>query len=263
MKSFEETVFEIIKEYDHKVFYKYIDINGGIKMLENKTLKMSKATNFNDPFDLYEELLDIDDCQSYTKNITNKYKESFNRKQRREILNKSVSEKKRHIKDMFGFIKNEIGICSLSADYDEILMWSHYANMHKGICVGVELDFLSLLKKGIFFFPIVYVDNFEMKYFGATEEEKRFALYNWTKTKYKKWEYENEFRLVGFDFNLKNQTEFLQIDDTIIKEIYLGSKISKENKLTIKDLIKSYEITPKLFDIKLKKENFKLIAKQI
>ena len=35
--------------------------------------------------------------------------------------------------------KNNIHICSLSKTYNSILMWSHYADSHKGCCIELEV----------------------------------------------------------------------------------------------------------------------------
>ena len=36
--------------------------------------------------------------------------------------------------------KNKYGISCFSKNYNEILMWSHYADNHNGICIEVEID---------------------------------------------------------------------------------------------------------------------------
>ena len=35
--------------------------------------------------------------------------------------------------------KEELRICSLSEDADNVLLWSHYADGHRGVAIGVEL----------------------------------------------------------------------------------------------------------------------------
>ena len=50
-----------------RVLYKYLDAEGGLKMLENSTLKFTNAIKFNDPFDCHPSLVDY-------SNIPNKIK---------------------------------------------------------------------------------------------------------------------------------------------------------------------------------------------
>ena len=36
-----------------KILYKYLDVNGGLAMLEHHNLQFTNSTKFNDPFDCH------------------------------------------------------------------------------------------------------------------------------------------------------------------------------------------------------------------
>ena len=44
---------------------------------------------------------------------------------------------------------NSIKICSLSSEYKNFLMWSHYANLHKGICIAYDISNINKYDKTI------------------------------------------------------------------------------------------------------------------
>ncbi|MBV9575704.1 MAG: DUF2971 domain-containing protein [Gammaproteobacteria bacterium] len=41
------------------------------------------------------------------------------------------------------YVHNQLGILSLSSCNDSILMWSHYADFHKGFCIGFKTNSLG------------------------------------------------------------------------------------------------------------------------
>ncbi len=100
--------------------YKYLDVNGGLLMLLHHNLQFTKASKLNDPFDCHPALIDLSDVpikkvQAYPEEV-------------QTALQPTIFEKAR---------ENEY-ICSLSKNYDSVLMWSYYTN-HKGICVGIDM----------------------------------------------------------------------------------------------------------------------------
>ena len=47
--------------------FKYLDAEGGLKMLENCTLKFTNAIKFNDPFDCHPSLIDYSNIPNRLK----------------------------------------------------------------------------------------------------------------------------------------------------------------------------------------------------
>ena len=41
------------------ILYKYLDVDGGLKMLTDSNLQFTNATRFNDPFDCHPALIDF------------------------------------------------------------------------------------------------------------------------------------------------------------------------------------------------------------
>ena len=101
--------------------YKYSDYLG-LGYFDNPTIILSVPSTLNDPF---ESNLSEDIINHLSKNVVDK--QSFNEE----------------VKYTFKNYLNLTGIVSLSETSRNILMWSHYARHHKGMCIGLSKDFLN------------------------------------------------------------------------------------------------------------------------
>lgn len=120
--------------------------------LASRQIWFSRPAKFNDPFDCairvdqgpisdsdYQRLYEFSRNESgnpagfdaqYTP-LASKNMEF--RKQIQTGLGAAVENQKR-------ITLNENGVCCFSARNNEILMWSHYADSHKGFCLGFKTD---------------------------------------------------------------------------------------------------------------------------
>ncbi|MDO6802637.1 DUF2971 domain-containing protein [Wenyingzhuangia sp. 1_MG-2023] len=235
------------------VIYQFYDFETGIeKVLKDRTIRFSTPLSFNDPFDCHSELIDV----SYEFN-EEKYKDQqllgFD-----EIENVvyNILMKKNH-EIGYSFIKNSIRnslrISCFSNCCDEILMWSHYANKHTGICVGYDVE----KHNGGFFVRVEYPkdDKFESKPFiygdFLVKDKNEIAIKQLIKYKSQKWKYEKEIRWafqnnkiraldkkqeINFQGKIDVRFEKLNIS---VKEIIFGLKVSSEK---IKNKIKELQL---------------------
>jgi hypothetical protein len=210
--------------------FKYFAVNDHLKksLIENY-LWLSKPTDFNDPFDCNENLV------SY--NVTDKAIESIvktrvigSRQERRKQIRhyKSQPESfKKALKSSLPDVIQEQGICCFSQTHKNILMWSHYADKHSGLCIG--FDPLKSMET----FPLLHVkyeqDFKPIDYFS----DKSDALLNMLITKSKDWINEDEMRILK-DFNGR-----LPFKKECVQQIIFGCKTKDSDKQIIIDLIKS------------------------
>ena len=129
-------------------------------------------------------------------------------------------------------------VSPLNAEEREInisTMWAHYAKYHKGICIKY------VLPKEI---TDNLVDEDSVRMLGAVEYRKSFDpnqdtynVHDAFFVKSNEWAYENEARLVYF--NRHNQVKFAKIDipSECVEAIYLGLRISEEDKLKVFEAI--------------------------
>jgi hypothetical protein len=120
----------------------------------------------------------------------------------------------------------------------KILMWSHYADSHKGFCIKYEFKgkFLKncdekkliniILKKSDYGDTPIKLNTKDI--------DLDLAFFR----KYGIWENEYEVRLLSYNPTLDSDTESVPLDnDAQIKDIYFGLKFNEENISTIKNIL--------------------------
>ena len=110
---------------DRRILYKYLDAEGGLKMLENSTLKFTNAIKFNDPFDCHPSLIDY-------SNIPNRIKGN----KVGELLVKMYAGTPKRVID-------GTWICSLTKRKDNLLMWFLRITIY-GACTYLKNEEISV-----------------------------------------------------------------------------------------------------------------------
>lgn len=200
--------------------YRNIDINT-LNLITEEKVKISNFNYFNDPAD--------------------------------PIIKLQIKELP-EIKDMI----NKIKICSLSSEYNNFLMWSHYANEHKGICIAYDVSKVkeynkTILKKVIYTKKIqIYKPYNHIFENPILNEEKNFISLFYLK--HKNWKYEKEYRIITYE-----DYDFINLP---IKAIYFGMNADINHINLVKNFIKDKNI--ELYKIKPNENNlFELIKDRI
>ena len=122
--------------------YKYFTINDDLKnTLKEGYLWFSRPSDFNDPFDCATNLVDYSNAQSYVKKLVESRFSHLPRKERRakgQEITKDGAKITMAYEQVAKKITQQMGICCLTTKNDDILMWSHYANKHKGLCLSFD-----------------------------------------------------------------------------------------------------------------------------
>lgn len=234
--------------------------NLNLNSLRKDKIWMSSPLEFNDPFDcaitwaqknIEYQILDSLENEGWEKAWTKKIKQSFTP----ELLNKSNQNNER-IKKEVDKVRKEIFTCCFSenSNLKNILMWSHYANNHKGFCMEFDKhDFFNF--KSLIPMPIFYKEDFKpywMIAFGMNEYELQL---NTVYTKSPVWKYEKEWRIVEPNEKFYGKKGFLK-DFIKPKNIYLGCKASGELKKDLHIICKEKEIC--LYEMYMKDNSFVL-----
>lgn len=167
------------------MLYKYLDADGGLKMLEHHNLQFTNATRLNDPFDCHPALFDYSDPPvSISEDGVELPPSDF------------LSEKGEC--DMTN-LRNSTWICSLSKVYNSLLMWSYY-NKHEGICIGLDMEKLRPNLLNLKCSLLLGALEFEVKYEEIIKKPNYFhdGKDYWgyqVSTKAKEWSHEEEVRL--------------------------------------------------------------------
>ncbi len=216
--------------------YKYRGVDAySLSALINQTGWFAKPSSFNDPFDcaisISEERLEesvqaaLDvaleragmsrkDLPPEKLNVKPEDRQAFNLC--RQLL----------LNDFQG-----IGVFCLSEIYSDILMWSHYADCHRGFCVEYERTPQNAL--GRLAQPVRYQAQYPSLAFhdivSSANDTPTDIL--WL-TKSEHWSYEREWRILQVQGDKNYQLDFA------ITSIIFGMRMSESNKYTIRNLLR-------------------------
>ena len=245
-----------------KSFYKYRVLDErSIQNIENNQIWLAKLSSLNDPFecslqfDNNAELRIYYATELFQKNSEMKLGFRFSTQEIAQLTTSKepyttyteicLSKGIRNIKPeellervhrMFAEgndLENEkLKISCFSERNDSLLMWSHYANEHKGICIEYDLAERDIIRP--FLSPVYYSDQiFKISTFDELTPIKKIGA---LLTKCKDWEYEQEWRYTpikqkGIDIPNK-------IDAPIPKAVYLGTRFDQNSDELKNELIR-------------------------
>ena len=149
------------------------------------------------------------------------------------------------------------GICCFSEKEDDLLMWSHYTDKHKGVCVTFEI------REDIQFFSLPLKVDYppEYPYFNFIKNRKnkeKHSLKFYFATKSNHWEYESEIRIVK---DREQHSKFrgpINFNKKCIKELIFGYRMPEKQKHELIDVFKCFGYEVVFSEMKLKQFAFGL-----
>lgn len=139
------------------------------------------------------------------------------------------------IKGLYMRLSKAIGVSCFSTTSDNILMWSHYADKHGGICIEYDFSLLEKLENiNAFLLPVIYsndrplltVDKFDLENGQATQESVMRIMPDLIRailTKSEFWEYEDEWRFIA----LAEPKQPVKLP--IISKIFIGANVTNDD----------------------------------
>lgn len=248
-----------------RYYYKFLKLDFNfIQNLINKELWFSDPLNFNDPYDcrltvnmdnsFYEMLEYLTEVNERTKALSQS--EVYKRAQ---FLYNNPEETKILIDNEVVKVVENFKITCLSKTKKSILMWSHYADSHSGVCLKLDrkmdIDFFNSLLKVKY--NRVYPT---FNYIIDRKKEKESTIRHITGNKFSPWRYEQEFRIL----KNKNKTNFrndglLSFNENMLVEINFGINCPNCKIELIKNIVgKHYPNKIKLIRAKPIENSFEL-----
>lgn len=198
-----------------ETLFKFRTINRGKQILQDCTFRFSSPTAFNDPFDC-----SLDEVTTYRMSEIKKFFDGYGGysripRKRRDLIQQDKSIVSEWVKDAKDKAVNSRGVLALSGTVEEILLWSHYADDHKGL--AIELSLREDL--GFFLGPRImkYYEQYTPTNYLSDPEGTVDAILS---RKYIKWAYEKEFRIYKKD----SANADIAINPNAIKSVYFGLK---------------------------------------
>lgn len=240
------TALDLIKNYpfiyqDDEYFYLYRHqsfVEHYIKGIADSTLYFSSPQNFNDPFDSYFSLAEQPDRSFHDKILSNldikgnPAQKILHRKKSRFLLEQSFKED-----SFFEEHFKKIGVICLNHNPLNILMWSHYADNHKGFLLEFRFpkNEQLLIKLDVLPVPVKYAEHFTK---GKLDNFDVIQTYEMLYTKAMDWEYEKEFRMILNAFqSIDDKQRIYNYPQEWLCSIILGCKADFSN-VKIKGILK-------------------------
>ena len=133
------------------------------------------------------------------------------------------------IQGLHDLVEKEIGVLCLSSDPMNILMYSHYADRHRGVCLEFTLQQDNIFNPE----PVRYVRDFPTLDFGLSHDVNKALAVALIATKSKDWEYEQEYRSLR-----GGGAGVIEIPDNYLSGIIFGCAASDETVQTVMDVVK-------------------------
>ena len=270
-----------------KSFFKFRDLSK--RTIENITdnyIWLAEISTLNDPFECSVQVDNNDSLKKYYS--TKEFRNFFKTLTGQELTNKEIKlltessephdeyvkicgnrkipfsqTSEEHLEkvnkrwsEIVEKINLDIRICSFSTTKKSLLLWSHYANEHKGITIEYNFEDTEIVTS--FIQPVIYRNKIEKIDFF--ENYSIMKMVGSSLIKSKDWKYEKEWRLTIF-----RQKENFPKKITVPKPIaiYLGTKFNTNKKELINEL---FEIANQrnipIYQMEKHPNKFKLIAKK-
>ena len=258
--------YYVFKEFSKIMLEKKIDIPFGLRWVRQE-LKAFKWIMKKNPY--YDKMPGFDGVIDIT------LKKYFEKEPEAKIAMVKQQEKfSIKVHKMVKTIRESLLVSCFSKNNNSILMWSHYANKHTGVCVEFEVsseDFQEIKydkKRTQLDLKTITAVVLGHDYIGEKIDSNNPSIMKKIKkilfTKFIDWHYEDEVRIVFTSHNENDGVFYSDKDNRFllkmpqIKRIYTGCRIEKKNLEMLKKKYKNIEIVEmkdsekeyKVFEIK-------------
>lgn len=238
---------------DNKIptkLYKHTAISENLfKTLENSNLWFAGPTSFNDPFDCQindQTKWSDDTIREFVKKTSPATGQKVDPEEIVRLNQQYPDSFSKFFTDHFKSTVAKIGVTCFLPRPDNLLLWAHYSDDHKGVCLKFDTtddpDFFDST------FAVKY-SNVYPQFDYLTERDQLTNKAVLTKSKH--WEYEGEIR------TLKKTSGLYSFKKECLKEIIFGCKADSSKINTIKEIVANAAYPDlKLRQVKLKSNQY-------
>lgn len=235
------------------------------QILVGNKLYMASALSFNDPFDCQIEMdfeATLEEKKRDLMQLFDKMAPHLSRKEKKleikRILKEGLLDKADYLQTLYSMttsFNEAVGTLCLSEVPDSILMWSHYADCHRGYCLIFEATaytpFFGYAQKVNYSRAYPYVNHYR-----HTPRQQVDALFL---TKSENWAYEKEWRIINYD----NGPGLYSFPEDKLLGVILGCQINDDARGAIIGMCSKRKTKPTTFQAKKKKGEFALAFEEI
>lgn len=265
----------MLEALKNECLFKYTDVNkNALDTILNNTLWHANVDTLNDPFEFFFKFikqlpLDSNKFVQLMEESNYWVKPEYIKQERDAAIQLILSGNeiliRKHIlkkasnaeSDLFQLMQT-LCVCSVSRKVDDPLMWSHYSNGMRGICIAYDnklLNNAALNFESVRYEPSPPEINFFEWY--KTERKDFTPMGKFLLTKQTNWKYEVEWRSIEFSKQQNSKGFLAPLKNNTIKAIIYGSKIKNLELEQLKIVCKQKSIP--LLKATADRENYRIV----
>ncbi len=237
--------------------YRQLDANT-IHSIVSSVVYFARPDAFNDPFDCklhptnYEGT-DEEYRAYFTKGLSSHHPSDNVAQQVDDLICRAVHRDERALDKRWEEVQSELnhdsGVFCLSADPAHILMWSHYADCHKGCCLEFSTGVGGFKSARRVNYPPSYPKHRFLDCVNNDQLLSDLTVY----TKSKLWEYEQEWRISRME-----GPKLYHYEQSALTGIIFGFYMKPEQRDMIRRLVEKRNPSVQLYEAVLWKREFKM-----
>jgi hypothetical protein len=266
-----ESIPGIDRELRPAILYKYLSLGTDEEAarardsIQHHRMWFSSRLAFNDPFDCRPTVdlsADADTKirwmakQYLARGTCTKHEDAIARAA--HVINKTDGkdiELSKQIESQVQRHLDGIGILCLAGTASSLLMWSHYSDSHRGICIGYR----SLLVGDMFDAARTVKYQKDYPSICAWTDDQCTKLKKALLTKADCWRYEKEYRILdGANCNFIREHE-----PENVASVILGARIDPGARDSILEAARGMESRPSLLQAELARDQFRLVLRPL
>ena len=243
------------------LLYKFtrFDLNRLADLLVRKRLYFARPAEFNDPWEA-RPWIQVDQMAERERWVNLLIQEGYSERDAHEKVAEKTPQEVFEISTgaMNQFFDKTL-VCSLTTQKGHPLLWSHYADGHRGLCLGFDTKnspFRLALK-------VSYQDRYPTRHHPIIDPMQRgFEDRSILATKSKVWSYEDEYRVVDHPLSEIRVGEFdgqcAILPDDALTDVYFGVGMCEDHRWCIREMIKRGPFQPRIYEAKISKTSYSL-----
>jgi hypothetical protein len=259
-----EKLLKAIRPYPVQHLYKYRSMTSkGLQdIFKKRKVFLNNATKFNDPFECCPQLTvdrDSRKQKEYLKKLTTERFPGASRAEVRRLMRgkSAFLTDQGRLRNAYNEFIATVGVYCLSEKKDDLLMWAHYSDAHRGLCI----EFDATEEGSLFWeaFAVVYQQDYpivNMMRMGEPDQFRRALL-----TKSEHWAYERERRVLKAEYE-GGVGEYL-FPPVALTGVIFGALMSCEDKETVKSWLRSYPLEIPTYQASLNGQRYQLDISKI
>lgn len=258
--------------------YKKFNQNTISSLILNK-IWFSTPDSFNDPYDSHVRFYYHGTQEDWIKFLTTTKPWAHKPEPYISLMKQNIKRFEEHFNKENTPINNKMRVACFSQSPTNFLMWSHYSDFHKGICIGystlkkteknivyLEINdnqIESLNFEDLQYLPVIkvdYDDKIQYEFNQLTQSTE--ALGQLVLKKSNIWKYEKEWRILHRYVEHEN----INLAKNTVNAIYIGSKMKIDDELLVHEIVNNLNAKRskkiKLYKIYLNEQKNKLAKKK-